>query len=345
MSKFSKLCLITLLLILASCNRPKPTQPSIDIDVTQEAGQETTVPDPPTDTSQPENTDIPQENTTPKPPTKAPQEIILVGDRVPLLSAGSVVEISELHMLDQYFGWALSADDDGLFHILKTTGAAVTWQDISPPQPINPNSNWFTAEVNFNDPNHGWVSYNDTDLLWRTVDGGLTWEPSRLEYETRLGSMIHSLDNDHVWLFQFLDAGMQKVHTALYSSIDGGATWTMLLDPMGAPAYSIQGFDKTGVDFLDPGYGWLTRDFRGVSPDIRLDVTLDGGATWQAIPLSAPPSAPDAFNNCSCGLSDPKIISRQELESELAPSVCRSRDLFIPHKRHDVSGLPDESPI
>lgn len=313
MSKFSKLMIFVLLLILAACNRP--TQPPIDIEATQEIVEDTGVPDQPADTSQPADTDVPlptQEDPTPQPPTDTPQEIILEGDRVPLLPAGSVVDIRELHMLDLYFGWALTADAAGIFHVLKTEFLATSWRDISPPQPINPNSNWFTAEVNFSDPDHGWVSYNDSDLIWRTVDSGITWEPSLLEYETRLGSMIHSLDNDHVWLFQFLDAGMQKVHVALYSSSDGGATWTKLLDPMTAPDYSIQGFDKTGVDFLDPDYGWLTRNFRGVSPDVRLDITLDGGVTWQALDLPAPPSAPDAFNNCACGLSDPKILSQQE---------------------------------
>ncbi len=312
MSKFSKLMIITLLLILASCNQPKPTKPPGDIEISQEAVEVSAVPDQPTDTSQPEDTNTPPDDSTPQPPTEVPQEIILTGDRVPLLPAGAAVDIRELHMMDQNIGWAISVDANRIFHVLKTESAANTWRDISPPQPINPNSNWFTAEVNFSDSDHGWVSYNDSDLIWRTVDSGMTWEPSLLEYETRLESMIHSLDNDHVWLFQFLDAGMQKVHTALYSSSDGGATWTMLLDPLGAPAYSIQGFDKTGVDFLDPGYGWLTRNFRGVSPDIRLDITLDGGTTWQALALTAPPSAPDAFSNCSCGLSDPKIISRQK---------------------------------
>ena len=153
-------------------------------------------------------------------------------------------------MLDLYFGWAYTADADGIFHILKTGLLATSWKDISPPQPLNPNSNWFTAEANFNDQDHGWVAYNDTDLIWRTVDGGITWEPARLEYETRLGSMIHSIDNDHVWFFQFLDAGMQKVHVALYSSSDGGRNLDQTcVDPMTVDNYSIQGFDKTGVDF------------------------------------------------------------------------------------------------
>jgi len=62
-------------------------------------------------------------------------------------------------------------------------------------------------------------------------------------------------------------------------------------------------------NFLDADFGWLTRNFRGVSPDVRLDITADGGLTWQPLSLPAPQSAPNAFNNCSCGLNYPDLES------------------------------------
>jgi len=313
MSKISKFLIILLLMILTACNRPQgdATQSPLDIELTQDVVKDTDIPDQPADTSQPENTDVPpaQEDPTPQPPTAEPQEIVLEGDTIAPLPAGAAVVFKEIHLLNDQIGWGLATDDERVNHLVRTEDGGYTWRDITPPQPDMPDKTWIYPEVHFYDSDTGWVIFSDTDLVWLTKDGGINWTPVRLDFNAWLGGMIYSLDQDHVWLFQFLEGGMQKVYTALYRSVDGGTTWTKLIDPTMVPDYSIQGFDKTGVDFLNPDYGWLTRHFRGVSPDVRLDATYDGGMTWQAINLPAPSSAPDAFNDCSCGLSTPDLES------------------------------------
>ena len=319
MSKFSKFLIVLLLLILAACNRPQENAPlpPMDSEVTQETAADTEIPEQTADTAQPEDTEAPptEEDPTPLPPTVAPQEVILEGAPILPLTAGTSVDFKEVQMLSDLVGWGLATSDERMHHILKTEDGGYTWRDITPPQPEMPQKTWIYPEVYFSDPETGWVIFSDTDLVWLTKDGGINWVPVRLEFIAYLGGMIHSLDQDQIWLFQFIDGGMQKVNTALYKSSDGGYTWSKLLDPTMAPAYSIQGFDKTGVDFLNSEYGWLTRHFRGVSPDVRLDATYDGGLTWQAINLPAPSSSPDAFNDCSCGLSNP------DLESDLSGSI------------------------
>jgi photosystem II stability/assembly factor-like uncharacterized protein len=110
-----------------------------------------------------------------------------------------------------------------------------------------------------------------------------------------------------VWFFQFVDAGMQKVYTVLYRSENGGDTWSKLLDPF--TNADIQAFDKTGVDFHNEQYGWLTRFFRGVTTRIRLDLTADGGENWESLELPPPPSKMDLFTTCVCGLYDPHLDS------------------------------------
>ena len=318
MAKNSRFLVFLIFLLLMGCNRPDPQTGQLppDTEVSLPSVTDTLVPDQSGETEQPSNTVQPTETqleptAEPVPPTKEPEDIILAGDPIPLLPAGSFIDIREVQMIDENAGWAITADAEGIFHILKTSNTGHSWWDITPPQPINPDLTWFPAAVEFSDPNNGWVSYSDTDLIWRTKDGGKTWDPSRLEFVGRSGSMIHSLDNNRVWFFQFLEGGMQKVYTAVYSSSDGGATWIKLLDPTTDTDSSIQGFDKTGVDFINPQYGWLTRNFRGVAIYVKLDITTDGGATWQSIDMPAPPSAPEAFSNCVCGLSNPDLISTE----------------------------------
>jgi hypothetical protein len=165
-----------------------------------------------------------------------------------------------------------------------------------------------SPSVHFNDPENGWASFSGTDLIWTTHDGGRTWQPFRLEYTSDVpGSLIHSLDEDHVWFFQFVGVGMQKVNTVLYFSQNGGGSWTKLLDP-----YSdivLQSFDKTGVDFYNSQHGWITRFFRGVTQNITLENTSDGGETWESLEMPPPPSATDLFETCMCGLYDPRLFS------------------------------------
>ena len=100
---------------------------------------------------------------------------------------------------------------------------------------------------------------------------------------------------------------MQKVFSSLSRTTDGGASWTMILDP--TTDSSIQGFDKTGGGFINSEYGWITRDFRGVATYLYLDISGDGGATWQNLEMPAPASDPDAFSTCICGLYDPTLVN------------------------------------
>ena len=318
MKKFSKLLIILLLISLTACNRPRPTEPTIDIGLTQGQGEDTQVPD--------QNVDIPPtgeepaptaEDPTQQPPPTEDPSLDLPDERFPLLTPGSKITMREIVMLDTSLGWGIAFASDGIGHVLKTEDGGTTWGEITPPEPLNAGSSWFYPVVNFFDPDHGHVSYPGSDLVWSTADGGRTWHPYRLAYTTQGGALITSLDADHAWLFQFLDAGMQKVYTAVYATSDGGISWTMLLDPTTAADHSIQGFDKTGADFYDSNNGILTRFFRGVTPFVSLDQTEDGGTTWQPLEVPPPPSAPDAFDSCACGYYDPDLAGPLEITAKL----------------------------
>jgi photosystem II stability/assembly factor-like uncharacterized protein len=323
MPRSIRLITLVLVLLLAGCSRSHP-QPTSQATVTEQP------PLPATGTPLP--TEIPptptgEEVSLPEPTATVDLSQILQGPAEPLLPAGTEVDIREVHLLNDLDGWSLTLGPGGMDHVLKTADGGESWSDITPPQPLSPYSTRSQVYAAFSDLNSGWVFYQGSNLIWATADGGLTWTPSQLEYETQGGGLLFSLDPNQVWLFQFVDAGMQKVYTVVYGSQDGGSTWTKLLDPY--TDTSIQDFDKTGITFLNPDFGWLTRNFRGVAIYVYLDITRDGGQTWENLDMPAPPSAPDAFSNCACGLYDPYLRSQQEGTVRLSCTCYEGDQNFV----------------
>ncbi len=314
MSKFSKYLLISLVLLFTGCNRPQgkpvltstePAIPPLEISTetsTAEPAEDLLV----TDTPQPGGEDaVP----SPEIPTVDMTQA-LSGDLIPVFPAGTKITIHEIQIMDDLGGWAVAVSDPETDHVLRTSDGGLTWQDVTPPQPqVTGDPGLTTANLGIWNADTAWVNYSGSDLIWVTRNKGLDWNPTPVIYDTLSGAMFFTLDENHVWVFQFLDAGMQKVYTAVDRTTDGGVTWELLLDPY--TDISIQSFDKTGLVFINPQYGWLTRDFRGVSPFVHLDVTRDGGTTWDAVEIPPPASLPDVFQNGACGLYDPSLISTQ----------------------------------
>ena len=312
MSKFPKLTLILLILILAGCNKPQV--------VPKVVPSETTPPD--TITPQPSLTDTATATSAPAPSDTPDPGAILVtptinmtqvmeGEVKPLLPAGTEITLHWIQMVDDLIGWGVGIADTDTRHIFHTEDGGITWEDVSPPQPFDPRiTEYVPATLGVWDGDTAWVAYDGAEYIWSTENGGTTWEAALITYETRLDGIFAVLDNYHSWFFQFLDAGMQKVYTAVYRTVDGGRTWEMLLDPY--TDINIQGFDKTGVVFINPQFGWLTRHFRGVDPKVRINFTQDGGATWDAIELPTPPGLPDVFMSGIGALFDPYLISPEQ---------------------------------
>jgi len=92
---------------------------------------------------------------------------------------------------------------------------------------------------------------------------------------------------------------------------DGGATWTDILDPY--TGGDIQSFPKTGMVFVDPQTGWLTRDGQGVDPAPHVFRTTDGGVTWTRLDLPAPAETPNLYDSYACGSYSPNAFSAQSV--------------------------------
>ena len=312
MSKLFKFMLTVLVLTLVGCNKPQVEPKNLPDDTavpTEDVNIETSEP---VDTETAQNTDTtePPANTIQPPPVAPTVDMtqVLDGDLIPLLPAGTEITLLEITMLNAQAGWAIGIADSQTQHIFHTTNGGVDWQDVTPPQPIITKDGGFTnVEIGVWDADTAWVAFGGADYIWTTENAGQTWEAAPVNYMTTYDGLFAILDENHAWFFQFLEGGMQKVFTALNRTSNGGESWELLLEPHSD--ITIQSFDKTGAEFINPDYGWLTRDYRGVDPKVRINLTQDGGFTWESIEIPPPPGLPDVFNQGVGALYDPYIIS------------------------------------
>jgi photosystem II stability/assembly factor-like uncharacterized protein len=231
------------------------------------------------------------------------------------------VTITFIQMVSAAQGWALGNIGDPSDHVLRTADGGNTWWDISPPEATPQGDGEKRAEAFFLDSETAWVIYNPYEIIWQTMDGGMTWEPSISAYTGLLGAAFWFADKDHGWLMKYLDAGMSHVYVALFRTTTGGTYWEKIWDPTSSD--DLQSFSKTGMVFFNANTGWVSRDSGGVQPGAFIDVTEDGGSTWQSLQLPPPEDDPDIFEKEYCGMHSPVLFT--ELSGALVVE-CRRFD-------------------
>lgn len=241
-------------------------------------------------------------------PTREPAPFIVPANLIPRLEAGQPITIRKIAMANAESGWAIAAADDGAFRVMRTEDGGNTFWDASPPAGAPEPGEKKPADGFFLDENRAWVSYQPYEVIWYTQDGGASWQGAMTDLSTLFGLRIRFEDAEHGWAMKTLDAGMSSVYIALFRTTNGGSSWETLFDPYMSD--ELQSFSKTGMVFSGDT-GWVTRDSHGVSVEVFLDVSQDGGRTWEKITLSPPSSAPDAFADGYCGLDSPTLFSAQ----------------------------------
>jgi hypothetical protein len=240
---------------------------------------------------------------------------------IPTLAGSTPVDIRAIHMVGQTSGWAIGGEEAGNDHILFTDDGGLTWGDVSPPEPLPSDPTAKKSAIGaFLDANLAWVIYASGDptvqidltTVWRTSDGGRTWQPGPALDITGMDIFspifIGFSGQQDGWLMVYLGAGMMHEYIAIFTTHNGGREWTRVLDPFGTAP--VQGCDKTGVRFFDANVGWMTRDCHGVTEGLTVESTLDGGTTWISLTLPAPASDPGAFDYPNvCSVHSPRLFS------------------------------------
>ena len=240
---------------------------------------------------------------------------------IPTATSAPGVKIDVLKMMDANFGWAVgqyisNTTDD----ILITTDGGVTWKPVTPDEP---NRTGKQAVAFFLDKNHAWVNYSAPPSgtpptqfsVWNTTNGGSNWNMttvnlSGLTMDGFTTSQIGFFDADHGWLLSVLGAGMSHTYFALYTTSNGGGTWTLKVSPDKNNANMACG--KSGAWFRDADHGLLAGNCYGVIKGLYLYATSDGGDTWGLLVLPPPASMTDAFTSetVACGADTPYFFDQ-----------------------------------
>ena len=200
----------------------------------------------------------------------------------PSASASPVVgpEVGEFGLTDAQHGWVLS---DGRLFLTADGGSTWTFAlDLADASSI--------PLITFLDADHGWlVPLLGTEVgsfeVDRTLDGGLTWQKASVPEAWGIPSGLTFFDATH-GLLAFEGAGAKP--GSLWSTSDGGATWTkagaLPVAIIGSVSFSEGGKDGWALAASDPNPPAGRRTAN------ELYVTHDEGATWHLSPLPAPPA-------------------------------------------------------
>jgi photosystem II stability/assembly factor-like uncharacterized protein len=243
------------------------------------------------------------------------------GETIPHLQAGDTVTVLAVQMISTVDGWAVGRGEANVDHILRTEDGALTWFDVTPPEPdaMDPTTEKSTL-VSFPDEDTAKVAYLFGSLpasgltlsFWGSEDGGRTWTmngttgPMFLDEQPRL---INFIDPDQGWILQNSFIGSGHHAFVLYRTTDGGDSYRRLHEPPDTESMCR----KTGLNFVDSQYGWMTNECPFQQESVYLDVSQDGGEGWQIMALKPPSQEPALFlESLYCSTHSPVLFSSQE---------------------------------
>lgn len=220
----------------------------------------------------------------------APQETPLPAElEAPILESPSIIDIE---MLDEVFGWALTEE-----HIIRSDDGGVTWYDVTP---ANLADAGYLVYADFFDADHAWVQFPDMNKypnggkLYRTADGGLTWESFATPFS---GGVIKFIDESNGWIMADLGVGAGSMAVSIFKTSDGGKSWNRVYtnDPnlTGAAETLPLGGIKNIILPLDADTAWVGGVVYAPG-EVYLYRSDDGGATWFHINLVLPEGSADS---------------------------------------------------
>ena len=220
---------------------------------------------------------------SPFPDTPAPPAL-----NAPSIESPAFLDIQFFNELD---GWGITESD-----LIRTNDGGITWYEFTPPDVEEMGS---TVEVFPLDKDHAWVqkpdfnNFPNNGLLYRTADGGLTWNISSTPFS---GGDLSFTDASNGWMLADLGVGAGSNAVSVFQTIDGGATWTQTYtndpnDPEAGDSLPLGGIKAdlvpinrqtawVGGVIYAPGTAYLYR-------------TDDGGKSWSPVSLPLPEGAED----------------------------------------------------
>ena len=174
--------------------------------------------------------------------------------------------VNRVTATDANHAWTANNNNE----IMYTANGGATWSHVTltPPTPGN------VVGIDFADNSNGWAAlrkdYVGPSYIYRSTDGGQTWQRSTNAPSTDALYDIAALDAQTAVAISAGSNGFGIVRR----TTDGGQTWTT--PPLPASTRALY-----AVDFINATTGWACGNLGTVLK------TTDGGATWTRLPLSA----------------------------------------------------------
>jgi photosystem II stability/assembly factor-like uncharacterized protein len=188
----------------------------------------------------------------------------------------------------------------GSGNVWKTTNAGTTWEPIFDDQS---SYSIGSIEVDPSRPSVVWVGTGENvggrhvgygDGVYKSTDGGQSWENMGLEDSEHISTMIvHPGDPDVIWVSAqgpLWDSGGDR---GLYKSIDGGETWTKVLGDEKWTGVTDLVMDPRNPDVLYAATWQRHRTkaaYMGGGPGSGIHKSTDGGETWKELEQGIPNS-------------------------------------------------------
>jgi photosystem II stability/assembly factor-like uncharacterized protein len=203
--------------------------------------------------------------------------------------------LSSFKMISPTIGWA--CNDNSIY---RTIDGGEQWYNITPKDIVSP----LDTITYYLDVNTAWVaasSKTDSNItVFRTNNGGQTWQPVRVSVDNLQTiytlSSINFINSKRGWLMVQPDHGVNSEPAQLFSTTDGGATWTSTAITWGSenpekPIANSLPFGGT-IFFQNTEIGWLTGSYATTTYK-ELYMTQDGGRTWKQQKINLPSSLSD----------------------------------------------------
>lgn len=204
----------------------------------------------------------------------------------PIIDAPAIINID---MLDEVYGWGITERE-----VVRTNDGGVTWYNVTPQDLADVG---YLVFSDFFDADHAWIqspdmnNYPNGGTLYRTRDGGLTWESFATPFS---GGAFKFIDEQNGWMMADLGVGAGSMAVSIFQTEDGGASWQRMYtnDPNleGAGDSLPLGGIKGVLLPLDDQTAWVGGVVYALG-EVYLFRSEDSGKTWNSVELELPSGA------------------------------------------------------
>ncbi len=211
----------------------------------------------------------------------------------PALMSGRISDIEILP--EDPSTWIVGVGSGGVW---RTDNAGTTWTSIFDDTGVYSTG---TVTVDPNNPHTIWVGTGENtgsrhagygNGLYRSRDGGQTWENMGLENSERISEIIiHPHDSDTLWVAAQGPLWSSGGERGLYKSTDGGETWDQVLSAGEWTGVTDIVMDPRNPDRLVAATWQRHRTvaaYMGAGPESGIHVSDDGGETWREVSRGLP---------------------------------------------------------